>query len=277
MTRHLDCRISESSWLALVGESERTGDSVVERALASELGLTHHSLFQVSTSAALVHGVFEGSIRVRDLKRHGDFGLGTFEGLDGELIMLDGVCYQAGINGVLREADDDWLTPFAVITHFEADERHTLGDVDSFETLSRKVDALQPSQNVFVGMRIEGLFDRLEMRAACKAEPGEDLVTATGHQSEFSAGDVEGTLVGFRAPPYSTAISVPGYHLHFIGTDHDFGGHVLELESRKLAASFHLETDIHIAIPETRAFLEADLQADPSAALEIAESGHRAE
>ena len=276
MSRRLDSRISESAWQALSAEVERTGDSVssvIERALASELGLQHHSLFQVSTSSALVRGVFDGSIRVRDLRRHGDFGLGTFEGLDGELIMLDGECYRAGAEGAIDKADDDWLTPFAVVARFEADESHSLGAVGDLASLERKVDFLQPSQNVFVGLRIEGSFAHLDLRAACRAEPGEDLVAATSHQSEFSAEKLMGTLVGFRAPPYSTAINVPGYHFHFIDQDRDFGGHVLGLQGAGLDAALHIETDIHIAIPETEAFLEADLATDTSQALEIAETG----
>jgi acetolactate decarboxylase len=31
---------------------------------------------------------------VRELLRHGDFGLGTFNRLDGEMLVNDGVCYQ---------------------------------------------------------------------------------------------------------------------------------------------------------------------------------------
>jgi acetolactate decarboxylase len=260
----------------LHAETERTGGSVasiVERALTSAFGLAHHSLSQASTTAALVQGVFQGSMRVRDLKIHGDFGLGTFEGLDGELIMLDGACYRAGPEGVIRDANGGWLTPFALITRFEADERHQLGAVDSFETLRGKLDGLHASQNVFVGIRIDGAFHHLDLRAACKAEPEEDLVAATSHQSEFSADKVEGTLVGFRAPPYTTALSVPGYHLHFVAASRTFGGHVLDLDSPELDVSLHIETDVHIAIPETKAFLEADLRMDTSHDLEITETG----
>ena len=273
-THQLTCRISESLWQALQSECSRTGDSlshVIERALAAELDIAHHSLFQVSTSAALVEGVFQGCLRVADLKRHGDFGLGTYDELDGELVMLDGHCYQAGAGGVTREADDKSLVPFATITRFAADREYRLEASSDLPELLRQLDALRPSQNVFAGIRIRGQFTDLSLRAACKARPGENLVAATQHQSEFQAAHTTGTLVGFWSPEYARATHVPGYHLHFIDQTRTFGGHVLGLQSGPLTVELHVETDIHLAIPETRQFLEARLRADPSTSLDIAE------
>jgi len=273
-TNDLSCRISRSLWQALRAECSRTGDSVshiVERALASELDIAHHSLFQVSTSAALVEGVFQGCIRVADLKRHGDFGLGTYQDLDGELVMLEGNCYQVLAQGRAREADEDALVPFAAITRFQADEQHQIESSRDYDDLLRQLDRLRPSQNVFVGLRVDGVFEDLALRAACKAAPGEDLVAAVGHQSEFESTRVEGTLVGFWSPAYAKAINVPGYHLHFIDSSRTYGGHVLGLRSGPLSVALHVETDIHLAIPETRQFLEAGLRDDPSDSLDVAE------
>ncbi|MFP6763041.1 MAG: acetolactate decarboxylase, partial [Planctomycetaceae bacterium] len=273
-THQLSCRISSSLWNALQAECVRTGDSlshVIERALASELDVAHHSLFQVSTSAALVEGVFQGCLRVSDLKLHGDFGLGTYDELDGELVMLDGLCFQVGAGGIARAADDESLVPFAAITRFSADRQHHLEAASDYQDLLRQLDALRPSQNVFVGIRVDGLFADMSLRAACKARPGENLVAATGHQSEFRAPRMAGTLVGFWSPAYARATHVPGYHLHFINADRTFGGHVLGLKSGPVSVGLHVETDIHLAIPETRQFLEATLRADPSASLDIAE------
>ena len=86
-------------------------------------------------------------------------------------------------------------------------------------SLESQIDAFRPSQNIFTGIRLDGLFERLDLRAACKALPGEDLVATTGHQSEFSLDNIEGTLVGFWTPSYAKALNVSGYHLHFISAD----------------------------------------------------------
>ena len=51
-------------------------------------------MFQTSTMGALPDGVYKGNVSIRELRRHGDFGLGTFNSLNGEMLVLDGVCYQ---------------------------------------------------------------------------------------------------------------------------------------------------------------------------------------
>jgi len=276
--RHLQCRISRSLQKALQEEQVRTGDSIshiVERALANELDVVHHSLFQVSTSSALVEGVFGGCIRVQDLRRHGDFGLGTFDGLDGEMVMLNGRCVQVHPGGFAEVASDDMLVPFAMVTRFVADRTCRLEQAASYQDLQEQLDHLRPSDNLFVGFRIDGVFTNLSLRAACRADQGENLVKAIEHQSKFHADKMEGTLVGFWAPPYSSAISVPGYHFHFINAAMNFGGHVFDLQGKPLQVGVHQETDLHLAIPETKQFLEVDLRNDSSNALKTAEKDHR--
>ena len=51
--------------------------------------------YQVSTLQALALGFSKSVITVKELIRHGDMGLGTFEDVDGEMIVLDGKCYRA--------------------------------------------------------------------------------------------------------------------------------------------------------------------------------------
>src|ERR1700732_4973559 len=77
-----------------------------------------HTLYQVSTATALVEGIYQGAVRVGTLREHGDLGLGTFENLDGEMVVLDGQFYQVRSDGSVRECDDDVLSPFAVVTRF---------------------------------------------------------------------------------------------------------------------------------------------------------------
>ena len=271
----LDCSISQSLHEALLQESKRTGESIshiVERALSNELDIAHHSLFQVSTSRALVEGVFGGCITVGDLKTHGDFGIGTFEQLDGELVMLDGHCFQISEGGVAHEVANEATVPFATLTRFTADTTKELKPVGSFEELVQQLDELKPSGNLFVGFRVEGTFDQLALRAACKAKPGEKLVAAIEHQSSYQLENLTGTLVGFCSPPYSAAISVPGYHFHFIDQDRQRGGHVFDIKAQGLVAHIHLESDIHLALPETREFLESDLGNDRSRELKSVET-----
>ena len=52
-------------------------------------------MYQVSTLQALALGYSRSVVTVGELLRHGDTGLGTFEDVDGEMIVIDGNCYRA--------------------------------------------------------------------------------------------------------------------------------------------------------------------------------------
>ena len=274
MARSLDIRLSDSLWTALHERAESSGQSIhhiVQAALAEALDVEHHSIFQVSTSGAIVQGLYQGCVSVADLRRHGDLGLGTFEDLDGEMILLDGHCYQARADGTVVEAPDEALTPFAAVVSFVADTVTTIGPFDSLDGLTAELDALRTSNNSIVAFRITGTFTSLSLRAACRHESGTGLVDATADQGLFDFADISGTMLGFWSPEYAQAISIAGYHLHFISDDRQHGGHVLGVAAAQAQAEVHQVSDVHLAIPETEAFLSADLSGDTREDLDIAE------
>lgn len=188
--------------------------------------------------------------------------------------MLDGICYRAGSDGSLAPVPDSTPAPFWVTTHFRADSTEVLTDIQNWSDLCERLTAMRPPGNLLSAIRLEGVFDSIQVRVACKAEPGASLVEATSHQAEFTFENIEGTLVGFHTPAYARTINVPGYHLHLLSADREHGGHVLELRAKSLRASIHTTNDLHIALPENAAFLNADLTGDPSAALSKAEGAH---
>lgn len=79
-------------------------------------------IYQTSTMGALLDGVYDGEVTIRELLRHRNFGLSTFDGLDGEVLVLDGRCHQLRADGSAEPAHPDKLTPFAVVTWFHADD-----------------------------------------------------------------------------------------------------------------------------------------------------------
>ena len=274
MVRQLCTRISDSLDSALRARSAATGESVdhlVQAALAEAFEIDHHSIFQVSTSSAIVEGVFQGCVKVEDVLRHGNFGLGTFDALDGVMIVLDGKCFHARSDGSVVLAPADELTPFAVVTDFTVDDSTQLDRVRDWHDLMGQLDARRSSENSFVGIRITGTVEHLLLRAACRSQSGVDLVEATSGQAEFEFENIGGTLVGFWSPEFSGAVSIAGYHLHFISDDRRHGGHVLDIQARELSVELQRVTDLHVAIPETREFLEAELRVDNSEALRAAE------
>ena len=270
----LECTISQSLWAGLNAHRQKTGESIahiVQRALADTLQIKHHTLFQVSTSTALVEGLYQGAVSVATIKQHGDFGLGTFEDVDGEMIILDGHVYQALSDGRVLEASDSSLVPFAVITHFTPETTVRLEKITSFEDLVEQIESRRTSNNVFFAVQCKGNFEWVKVRSVCKTPSGIkfDEVAAAARMFEFQ--NIAGTVVGFWTPAYASAINVPGYHLHFISDDTKAGGHLLNLGAKQIELQLNLEADFRVAIPETAAFLKADLTKDPTEALAKAE------
>jgi acetolactate decarboxylase len=158
----------------------------------------------------------------------GDLGLGTFEGLDGEMVIVDGHFFQVRSDGSVREVDDNVLSPFALITGFAPEPAVTLDQCPDLSHLTSRFDTLRHSDNVFFALRVGGKFDYVHTRAMCRTKEGVPLVQAASVQPEFEFHDIVGTLVGFWSPEYLKTLYVPGYQLRFISTDRTHGGHLLQ-------------------------------------------------
>jgi acetolactate decarboxylase len=233
---------------------------------------TRSTLYQVSTANALVEGIYEGAIRVSTLRKHGDLGLGTFENLDGEMVILDGQFFQIRSDGSVTEAKGDALSPFAVVTHFKSDTTVDLPICPDLNSLCAQFDQLRHTDNFFFALRVDGTFDYVRTRAMCKIEEGVPLVKAAAIQPEFEFHNISGTLVGFWTPEYAKNLNIPGYHLHFLSKDHTSGGHLLQCHGKQLRLQIQREGNYRIAFPENNDFINADLQKDPSDDLAKAES-----
>jgi acetolactate decarboxylase len=275
---HLNCRLPESLWRALNARARRDGEPLshlVARALAEFLDLNHATIFQVSTSSALVEGIYQGAVRVGKLREHGNLGLGTFDHLDGEMVVVDGEFYQVRADGAVSRAADDLLTPFAVVTDFTPDHKAELAGCASLAELTAAFDRLRDSPNFFFALRADGRFDRVHTRAMCRSEEGVPLAAAAAHQPEFEFGPVEGTLVGFWSPQYTKTLNVPGYHLHFLDRQRTRGGHLLACAGGALELKCQRVAGLTVALPETEDFLKADFSRDPGEALAYAEQEHK--
>jgi acetolactate decarboxylase len=189
-----------------------------------------HAIFQVSTWHALKQGVYEGETTFEELKKYGDFGLGTLNGLDGEMIALDSEFFQIKADGrVYSIAADDRKTPFAVVTFFKPDKKLSLPRVSNMKELQENLDRMLTPSDKPLAIRIGGDFKYVKVRSVPRQEkPYPGIEEALKHQTVFELTDVRGTLVGFHFPKYMEGMNVPGYHFHFITADKKAGGHTLD-------------------------------------------------
>ena len=229
-------------------------------------GGIHHNtgrartLYQTSTMAALVDGIYDGSTTIAELLEHGDFGVGTFNHLDGEMIVNEGVCFHLFSGGEARVASPDDLTPFAAVTTFEADTTFDVKTLASKTDLLAQIDERLSSENLFFGIRVTGHFVTVTSRTATRQEaPYPPLPEATATESERTFAGMNGVLVGFRTPDYEQGISVAGYHLHFLNDQHTGGGHAFDFLLDDGVVEIMTVSELRLSLPTSGPFLTADL------------------
>jgi acetolactate decarboxylase len=213
---HIAVKISsllESVARDLSTERKTSLDNLVSAALSEYLHSSPRRMYQISTSTALVEGVYGGSVPSSTLLENGDFGLGTFEGLDGEMVTLDGEIYQAA--GSVRRRSDDFFVPFATITHFRGDAAVPIEKVACLKDIELACDPHRISENLFYALRVDGVFDTIHARAVHPVPQGSRLLHAAKTLMEFHFNNVEGTLVYLWSPKYSSSFQRAGVSLPF--------------------------------------------------------------
>ena len=229
----------------------------------SKSTVTRHEIFQTSLMSALLDGVYEDEMTVADLLSRGSFGIGTFNGLDGEMLIIDGTCYQLRADGGVSKADLGAYTPYAVVTNFVPHIESTLPQNIVRTEASTFIDKMTASQNYMYALRIDGDFEWIKMRTVVKQEkPYRPMVEATDEDAIIELHDVSGVVAGFRTPLYEQGIGVPGCHTHFVTDDRTAGGHVLDFKLRSGTAALCLGTDLRLQLPLTDAFKNANLSPD---------------
>ena len=232
----LDQRLIEN----LHVEALRLADAHADRA--------PHVLFQASTIAALLEGAYDGDLTFAELAEHGDLGLGTLNGLDGEMIALDGRFFRADVNGAVHPIPGSARTPFAVVVRFEAAVDMELPGPLDHDGLLALIDEHAASPTCAV--RVDGEFDLVRARSVPRQQPPyRPLAEVAAEQHVFKLVDVRGTLVGFRFPDYAGGVEVTGHHLHFIASDRTRGGHVLECRPRSGRLRLDTSSDLHVELP----------------------------
>ncbi|QDU28293.1 Alpha-acetolactate decarboxylase precursor [Anatilimnocola aggregata] len=213
------------------------------------------SLVQFSLLAALASGDYENGTSLRDVLASGDFGIGTFSRLDGEMIVLSGQMYQALGDGTIRLANLNGCTPFAAVTFFEEDGQFEHLAAATLDDLDTQLDRKLPRRNSPYALRIDGEFAQLTLRSVpAQSPPFQPLVSVVKHQSTWAHQKVRGTLVGFRCPSWVGTLNVPGYHWHFLSDDRKLGGHVLACEFGDGTLRFDECTSLLIHLPQSTEF-----------------------
>ncbi len=247
----------------------------VERMRKSDMGADldgSHAVFQTSTLDGILDGAYDGDVTFAELANRGDLGLGTLDGLDGEMIALDGRFYQARADRSVRAIEPHERTPFAVVTKFRPDTRAAIESPCDHADLLGALDCLVPDDELCYALRVDGRFGFVHARSVPRQRrPYPPFAEVAAAQVEFELGETTGSIVGFRFPDYAQRLNVPGYHLHFISDDRTAGGHVLDCSVLEADIRVDHACDLHMELPAGVNATEGDASAAKRAAIVRAE------
>ncbi len=272
----LEFLLSYDALKQLTGAMERTGCSaadIIEQALRQFLstGREGNAVYLSAPINALVEGLYVENTTIAEVRQHGDFGLGTFNYLDGEMLLLDGSVYQIRSDGNVYDVGDDERSPFACVTFFTPDTFDDIDGASGASELTTLLDGLIPSRNMLYAIRVDGIFSHVRCRAVPKSENYRPLVEATADQPVFDFHDVSGSLAGFYTPAFMESLNAPGFHLHFLSEDRRRGGHLIECTLKKARIGIQHVPRLELGLPVTLDYLTVDLTRDIGSDLEKAE------
>lgn len=219
-------------------------------------------IFHYSVLKALDNGVLEGELKVEDLKKMGNFGLGTFNKMDGEMVVYDGKVYRISQDGTIAEPAGETLIPYTIVSFFNMDDTLKLdGEID-YTVLENFADRSIPSKNMFYAFLIQGEFEYIKCGGADAQDPpyNQSLQEMLSTRPVYEKANVKGTLVGFWCPEYVGDINTRGFHLHFLSNDHTVGGHLIDFKAKSLDISYDIKPKYQIVLPETEMFRNASFR-----------------
>ncbi|MGD0784541.1 MAG: acetolactate decarboxylase [Sedimentisphaerales bacterium] len=226
---------------------------------------------QTSTIDALLAGAYDGQMSCRRLLNYGNFGIGTFDKLDGEMTILGGKIYQVKSDGKVYTPAVDIKTPFATVCNFKPDIQFAIQSAD-FKKAELIIDEKVSNQNQFLAVEISGKFKHIKVRSVpAQHKPYPPLAEVTKTQPVFEMNDVTGTIVGFRTPALAKGLNVPGCHFHFISSDFKQGGHVLDFELNSGNCKIDRCSEFLLILPKDDLLKNIDLSKDKTKELQKAE------
>jgi acetolactate decarboxylase len=249
-----------SSRLETVGAREGMApETIIELALKQYLSRESKGgvVYLSSPADAMMKGIYEENATIGEVKLHGDFGLGTFNDLDGEMVLLDGVAYQIQTDGQTRVVEDEVETPFSCVTFFDPASVEKVDEELDHQGFTALLDRIIPSENMFYAIRIDATFRMLKMWSVPKQPHHGNIMEV--RPAMFTFCDVDGTLAGFYTPKFLKALCLPGFHFHFLTGDRGHGGHLKECTLSNARISVQFVSRLELDLPSTFDFMTTEL------------------
>jgi len=220
-------------------------------------------LYQYSIWYAFVNKVFDGDLKVKELQAHGDIGLGSFDFLNGELVMLNGVTYRVRENGEISEGKPDDEVVYSVSTFFQKNGEFNISNSVNYESFKNELSKLNKTPQYFYAYKAHGTFKSIKLGGIPKVNKPftEGLDVLIPKRPVFNAENITGTLVGFYCPDYIGDINAKGFHFHFISDDKKFGGHAMDfVVDNSIVVEWNQKTSYQFDLPTNSDFENVKLE-----------------
>jgi acetolactate decarboxylase len=234
-----------------------------QKGILESNGRGYGSLYICAPLNALVAGIYEENIHLDEIVSHGDFGIGTFDDLDGEMVIVDRVVYQLAIDGRAIKMAGPVMTPYAAVTFFNPVIQADLDNEMQYVRFLEWLNNLLPSPNIFYAIRIDGEFSRVRAHSVPRQANHRPMVEVEAEQRSFHFENIQGTLAGIYTPDFMSTLSFPGHHLHFLSADLQTGGHLVSCTPRRVRARIQLIHRLELNMPMTRDYLKLNFHGEP--------------
>lgn len=211
-----------------------------------------HCLFQYSGVEAFDLLEYDGSLSIQEIRDYGNFGLGCFNALDGELIAFEDNFFHATADGALKKAMPAALVSCVYMTHFIPHIQLSHNYQFELAHLANIVKQQFTHQGQpFYAIRIVSHFDKISVRSVPpQKKPYPTIEEVVKEQALFEFNDVKATMIGFHFPNYLKGLTFAGFHLHFVTDDLAHGGHVLDFSAKHAEISLCPIESYHHLLPD---------------------------
>lgn len=217
------------------------------------------TLYQYSHYAALEQGCYDGALSIAELKQHGNLGLGTFNALDGELMVIENQYYHCSQGRALLALDDQRL-PWAAVTWFEKECSFSMDHIASLDALEAFILTQIPSRNYPMAIKIKAVVRNICIGSVPKqTKPYKTIAALENDFVPMHFGDRRVDMAGFYAPHFMFPIKSSGIHLHCVDETRQIGGHVLSFDLLEGTAEVQALQMFNLTLPNIEDYQKAAL------------------
>lgn len=191
---------------------------------------------QIETMHDLFAGRYDSVTTVGETFDGAVVGLGVAEGVNGEIVHVDGTTWHIPADGIPQLAPPELGMPFAVAAYGGSPITREVPEGSGFRGLTTLVDEVLAAENrhheyLVAAVKVVGDFSHVLLRSEHGQTPPYQPLGSPGSvtgEVRFEFSPWSGSLAGFRFPDVADDVVIPGLHLHGISLDHASGGHCHE-------------------------------------------------